>query len=423
MKKRRRCKYYQCPRARSQLTLLHCAEQRRGQARRLQADTDGATRSRAGPAAGGATGLRFYVNAEPRFVNEVSAAAARARRAGRRGRGAAAAVARVDAQRLPGRARGAGRGGRARRRGALGTDDIVRRHARVECARLVADHADLWFDAVDARRACFVRSLEDRPGLLAEFLGRRYAASPQLLSELVPPSLRPVRLGKARRLCTKAAQDAIDDAKALTGNGVEYTGSACRRGDVAFSRRGRRAARTVGIVTDVDGNVKVGARGPRKRAGRPGAKYPNGDVLLRRCSARGPGARARGRRRRAAVPVGPQAGLSGRLAARGDAELARAARLLLEPPTRRPTRRAAGAAGPARRRGAVADLRQFRALYEDACGEFDYWPAPLGGAAANQAEARCLTLFGRLVELLDGHAWARDLFDAMLAEAGADDEN
>ena len=42
----------------------------------------------------------------------------------------------------------------------------------------------------------------------------------------------------------------------------------------------------------------------------------------------------------------------------------------------------------------------------------------------NQAEveARCLTLFGRLVELLDGHAWARDLFDAMLAEAGADDE-
>ena len=31
-------------------------------------------------------------------------------------------------------------------------------------------------------------------------------------------------------------------------------------------------------------------------------------------------------------------------------------------------------------------------------------------------------MFGRLVELLDGHAWARDLFDAMLAEAGADDE-
>ena len=25
-----------------------------------------------------------------------------------------------------------------------------------------------------------------------------------------------------------------------------------------------------------------------------------------------------------------------------------------------------------------------------------------------------------LIELLDGHAWARDLFDAMLAEAGAD---
>ena len=45
-------------------------------------------------------------------------------------------------------------------------------------------------------------------------------------------------------------------------------------------------------------------------------------------------------------------------------------------------------------------------------------------ATANQgeAEARCLTLFGRLIELLDGHAWARDLFDAMLAEAGADDE-
>ena len=66
----------------------------------------------------------------------------------------------------------------------------------------------------------------------------------------------------------------------------------------------------------------------------------------------------------------------------------------------------------------------LRALYEDACGEFGYWPATRDDATANQAEveARCLTLFGRLVELLDGHAWARDLFDAMLAEAGADDE-
>jgi hypothetical protein len=259
--------------------------------------------------------------------------------------------------------------------GALGNDDdIVRKHARVECARLVADHADLLFDAVDARRACFVRSLEDRPGLLAEFLGRRYAASPQLLSELVPPSLRPVRLGKARRLCTKAAQDAIDDAKALTGNGVEYTDRApCRRGDVCIlTTRSPREARTVGIVTDVDGNnIKVEWReGPRKRRADPVQKAPGGDVLLRRGSARrvlGPALVGDDDAPRCPSALKKRVLVDGLRLVATRSWLARR-RLLLEPPDALPDE--ASGEPPPEPRGDVARSRtcdDLRALYEDAC--------------------------------------------------------
>ena len=105
------------------------------------------------------------------------------------------------------------------------------------------------------------------------------------------------------------------------------------------------------------------ARGAPEAAGRPGAKISQWRCLVAEVlGAAGPGARARGRRRRAAVPVGPQeAGLSGWLEVGGDTELARAAAIAARAArraARRGERRAA--AGPARRRGAVADLRRFK---------------------------------------------------------------
>ena len=313
--------------------------------------------------------------------------------------------------------------------GALGDDaDVVRRHARAEAATLVADHADLLFDGVAARRTCLVRALRT-PGRLAAGLAQRYAASPQLLSELVPPSLRPARTTKAHRLCTKAARDAGDDAKALSLHGVEYVDNApARRGDVCVLRKNSiREKRTVGIVVDVEPDtIRVEWReGPRKRRADPVQTYPRGAVLLRRCSARrvlGPALLTDDDAPRCPSALKKRVLVDGLRLVATKAWLLRR-RLVLE--ATEPIDDATDA--PPDPRGDVARSRtcdDLLSLYEDACGEFGYWPARLDDAVEDQraAELNCCDLFSTLIELLDSHAWARALFDALLAEVGADDD-
>ena len=253
----------------------------------------------------------------------------------------------------------------------------------------------------------------------------------QLLSAR-PRSARPGPCAaSARRLCTKAAQDAIDDAKALTGNGVEYTdrarvaaGRLLHSHDAVAARgadgrhchgRGRQQYKSR------SGARGGGSGGPTRCKNIPMAMSCYDDVVL---GAAGPGARARGRRRRAAVPVGQEAGLSGRLAARGDAELARGGACCSSRPTRCPTRRAASRRGPARRRGAVADLRRFNRAtrtrgHHSAIGRRRSTTRRRTNA---EVEARCLTLFGRLVEQARRSRRGRGTCLTPLAEAGADDE-
>ena len=165
-----------------------------------------------------------------------------------------------------------------------------------------------------------------------------------------------------RRLCTKAAQDAIDDAKASREwRGVHGGGAApARLDDSPSSRRAAREARTAARARVTDGGRQQyksrgregqAAGGPTRTKIDPQCRDVKLSKVLGAAGAGDPRSWATTTRRGARRPS--MASGSRATAAAGDAELRAAA--TLEPALPRcPTRRAASAA-PARRRGAVAD--------------------------------------------------------------------